>query len=52
MGQVVMVDDIRLFDPTNPQFFAYPSIDFVVDWARKHNLRWHIEHDIFIAKNQ
>jgi hypothetical protein len=52
MGKiVVMVDDIRLFDPRNPESLAYPSVDSIVDWARKHNLAWHIEHDIFIAKN-
>jgi hypothetical protein len=48
---VVMVDDIRCFDPKNPEFSAYPPVDVLVDWARKHNLTWHIEHDIFIAKN-
>jgi len=48
---VVMVDDIRCFDPTNPEFSSYPRVDLLVDWARKHNLTWHIEHDIFIAKN-
>ena len=48
---VVMVDDVRCFDPKNSEFSAYPSVDFLVDWARKHNLTWHIEHDIFIAKN-
>jgi hypothetical protein len=52
MGKiVVMVDDIRCFDPKNPEFSAYPPVDLLVDWARKHNLTWHIEHDIFIAKN-
>ena len=48
---VVMVDDIRCFDPKNPEFSAYPPVDLLVDWARKNNLTWHIEHDIFIAKN-
>jgi hypothetical protein len=48
---VVMVDDIRCFDPKNPEFSAYPPVDFLVDWARQHNLTWHIEQDIFIAKN-
>jgi hypothetical protein len=48
---VVMVDDIRCFDPKNPEYSAYPPVDVLVDWARKHNLIWHIEHDIFIAKN-
>jgi hypothetical protein len=49
---VVMVDDVRCFDPTNPEYSAYPPVDVLVDWARKHNLIWHIEHDIFIAKNR
>jgi hypothetical protein len=48
---VVMVDDVRCFDPTNPEYSAYPPVDVLVDWARKHNLIWHIEHDIFIARN-
>ncbi len=48
---VVMVDDVHCFDPTNPEFSAYPPADFLVDWAREHNLIWHIEQDIFIAKN-
>lgn len=48
---VVMVDDVRCFDPRNPEFSAYPPVDFLVDWARKYTLIWHIEHDIFIAKN-
>jgi hypothetical protein len=52
MGKVVvMVDDVRCFDPSNPEFSAYPPVGFLVDWARKHNLTWHIEQDIFIAKN-
>jgi hypothetical protein len=53
MGKtVVMVDDVRCFDPTNPEFSAYPPVDVLVEWARKHHLIWHIEHDIFIAKNR
>ncbi len=52
MGKiVVMVDDVRCFNPKNPEYSTYPPVDFLVDWARKHNLSWHIEHDIFIAKN-
>jgi hypothetical protein len=48
---VVMVDDVRCFDPKNPEYSAYPPVDLLVDWARKHNLTWNIEHDIFIAKS-
>jgi hypothetical protein len=49
---VVMIDDVRCFDPTSPEFSGYPPVDLLVDWARKHNLKWHIEHDIFIAKSR
>jgi hypothetical protein len=48
---VVLVDDVRCFDPRNSEFSAYPPVDVLVDWARKHNLSWHIEHDIFVARN-
>lgn len=48
---VVMVDDMRCFNPKNPEYSAYPPVDALVDWARELNLIWKIEHDIFIAKN-
>ena len=48
----VLIDDIRCFDPTIPQYADYPDLDYLVDWARKNNLRWHIEHDIFVAKSK
>src|SRR6266851_544957 len=40
---VVLVDDVRCFDPSNPEFSAYPPVDVLVDWARKYNLTWYIE---------
>jgi hypothetical protein len=46
-----MVDDVRCFNPLNLEYGTYPSIDYLVDWARKNKLFWHIEHDIFIAKS-
>ena len=46
----VLVDDVRCFDPSQPDYSAYPSIDFLVDWARSNDLLWHIEHDIFVAR--
>ncbi len=46
----VLVDDIRLFRPHLAEFAGYPTIDFLVDWARQHKLHWHIEHDIFVAR--
>ena len=41
---VVMVDDIRaVFGSPD-----YPSIEFVLGWAERHNMTWHIEHDILV----
>jgi hypothetical protein len=48
----VLIDDVRCFDPSNPEYSDYPSLDYLVDWARKNNLVWHIEHDIFVAKSK
>ena len=45
----VLVDDVRSFDPSLPGCEGYPPIDFLVDWARRNKLKWHIEHDIFVA---
>jgi hypothetical protein len=50
-GVVVMVDDIRLFSEKTHREGAYPTLNELVDWVRKHGLSWHIEHDIFIAKS-
>lgn len=48
---VVAVDDVRCFNPAHPIWQQYPSLDFLVVWARDNNLQWHIEHDIFFAKS-
>lgn len=48
---VVMIDDIRCFDPSVALYADYPSVDYLVDWARRNNLKWHIEHDIFVARS-
>ena len=47
---VVLVDDVRCFDPSIAEFAQYPPVDFLVDWARRNRCRWHIEHDIFVAR--
>lgn len=47
----VLVDDVRCFDPRNPEYADYPTADFLVRWATEHRFGWSIEHDIFIAKN-
>lgn len=47
---VVMVDDMHCFGSKDPEWASYPSVNFLVDWARKSGMTWHIEHDIFVAK--
>ena len=46
----ILIDDIRCFLGSNKGYSDYPSIDYLVDWARKYNYRWCIEHDIFIMQ--
>lgn len=48
----VLIDDVRCFDSSIPEYADYPDVDYLVDWARKNNLVWHIEHDIFVAKSR
>jgi hypothetical protein len=45
---VVYIDDFRLF--SNSASTGYPSHLFLVKWATENELKWTIEHDIFIAK--
>jgi hypothetical protein len=47
-----MIDDIRLFTGKIHSYGAYPTLDYLVDWARDLALDWHIEHDIFIVKTK
>jgi hypothetical protein len=46
-----MIDDVRCFDPSVREYADYPPLDELVDWARANRLRWHIEHDIFVARS-
>ena len=48
---VILIDDVRCFLPGSVSQQEYPSIDYLVDWTRRMNLRWRIEHDIFIIEN-
>ncbi len=53
LGRVsVLIDDVRCFDPDLPGFQDYPSLDYLVDWARNVGLKWHIEQDIFVAQSR
>lgn len=49
---VVLVDDIRAFNPSVPGSESYPALDELVDWARANDLKWEIEHDIFVARTR
>ena len=48
----IIIDDVRCFLPSESEYSDYPSIDYLVDWARKMNMIWRIEHDIFIMQRQ
>lgn len=47
---VVLVDDMRCFDPTIPAYADYPSRSKLAEWAERNAMLWHIEHDIFVAR--
>ena len=47
---IILVDDVRCFEPQNPIYSSYPDLDWLVDWCRSNNFTWNIEFDIFIAK--
>ncbi|HUF55573.1 MAG TPA: class I SAM-dependent methyltransferase [Thermohalobaculum sp.] len=46
----ILVDDVRCFTGGRSHGGSYPSIDYLVDWARRYGFTWSIEHDIFIMK--
>ena len=47
---VVLVDDMRCFDPSSAGFSEYPSRSWLVEWADRNHLIWTSEFDIFVAK--
>lgn len=48
----ILIDDVRCFLPSSSaEYNDYPSIDYLVDWARQFNMHWRIEQDIFIIRN-
>jgi len=46
----VLVDDLRLFTGQVHAYGPYPPLGTLVQWAERHALAWHIEHDIFVAR--
>jgi hypothetical protein len=47
----ILIDDVRCFLLTNNEHSGFPSIDYLVDWARANGFNWRIEQDIFIMRN-
>ena len=47
----ILIDDVRCFLPTNTTYSDYPSIDFLVDWARVNDFNWRVEQDVFVMRN-
>jgi len=48
---VVLIDDVRCFNPKLPEFKDYPAREILVAWAAEQGFTWNIEHDIFIARS-
>tara|TARA_B110000977_G_C10926957_1_gene435491 strand:- start:150 stop:749 length:600 start_codon:yes stop_codon:yes gene_type:complete len=46
----ILIDDVRCFVPSGSEYSSYPSINYLVDWARSHGMCWRIEHDILIMQ--
>lgn len=44
----IFIDDVRCFLSNSPEFADYPSIDYLVDWARRMKMTWRVEHDILV----
>lgn len=47
----ILIDDVHCFLPESVGYDDRPSLDFIIDWARKHNFSWRIEHDILVMCN-
>jgi hypothetical protein len=43
----IFIDDVRTFLSSANN---YPSIDYLVDWSRRLDMKWRIVHDIFIIQ--
>lgn len=47
----VLIDDVRCFTSHDSRYKDYPSLDYLVNFAKRNQLFWTIEHDIFIARS-
>ena len=48
----VLIDDVRSFSPTGENRNGYPSLTYLANWANQNQLKWTIEHDIFVITNR
>lgn len=48
----ILVDDVRCFSTEQFQYFNYPHIDKLIEWAKINQFSWYIEHDILIFTKQ
>jgi hypothetical protein len=46
---VVLIDDVRCFDPDSAEYGTYPERSSLVAFADRNSMKWTIEHDIFCA---
>ena len=46
----VLIDDVRLFAGGASEDTGYPPLDYLAAWAKENGFRWHVEHDVFVAK--
>jgi hypothetical protein len=47
----VCIDDVRCFISQSKEYEDYPDVTYLISWADRNSLHWHIEHDIFVATN-
>lgn len=47
----ILIDDVRCFNSTSEEYSEYPGLNYLVAWSERNNLRWTIEHDVFIISN-
>jgi len=47
---VILIDDMRCFEPKSIDYSQYPDRSWLVEWAIRNQLDWMIECDIFVAR--
>jgi hypothetical protein len=52
LGKVsILIDDVRCFSSSDPQYESYPSLDELVTWAKANGFSWNIQYDILVLRN-